>query len=170
MIKRFCIAIAAIGLFAVMAFVPPAINAASTPFDQLVQQAIKSGKVLDTDMGEFRSLSNIVPADTSQPHIADYFSAVGVPTSSGFGVTEISIVSENWQKDSAGNWCIDQWTFTLGADGHFADVTHDVLRETPDGTMIGLEYKTTSVNDAKANALLVSKLATWYAVENIPTS
>jgi hypothetical protein len=116
--------------------VPPEFDAQK--WGALVAQAAKSTDAMDTESGQFRTLTKITPLDAGQPHQADYFSAVGYPdTESGnFSVMYLSAVSETWAIDANSNWDVDQWIYQLSTSGELTSLSHNHLVEEQDGRIV----------------------------------
>lgn len=94
----------------------------------LLDAAAASENQLDTPYGTYRYLQHIDPADTDQPHRAEYFSVVGGFDANGvFLMDHVEVVSEVWTLDAAGAWKIDQWGFTVAIDGTVTFSMHNDL-------------------------------------------
>jgi hypothetical protein len=115
------------------AALPPGFDLAK--YQALIETAGQKGELLHGggDGMDYKVLSRFAPTDTTKPHQADYFSAVGGVDSQGkWGTAEVSMESEDWRKDEKGNWQIEQWMWTAYTDGTLVSVNHALLSETPD--------------------------------------
>ena len=142
--------------------VPPQFDAQK--WSALVAAAAASTDSMDTDYGQFRSLTRITPLSTDKPHQADYFSAVGYPDSESgrFSVMYLSAVSETWAIDANGNWDVDQWIYQLTTEGELASVAHYHLVEQPDGRVLGDDVvPTKGADDPGELQHWGEKLAEW---------
>ena len=144
--------------------VPPGFDPAK--WQQLVERIVQKGAHMDTDDGAWRSLTSIVPADPTAPHLANYISTIGGYDSSGTYVAEeVSQVSENWQIDSNKNWNVDQWIFQVSLEGELSQLAHNTLIETIDGQVLDdHSLHTGSISDPAELAHWEKLLDAWYAL------
>ena len=132
----------------------------------LISKAVASGKQTHGPSNEdLRYLQHIVPADLAQPHQAEYFTLNGFVTREGnYQVSEISVVSENWQKDAKGNWLIDQVIFVSAIDGILRNVFRAQLVETVDGQVLDSRViQGPGADDAKEIQGWTAKVNQWLA-------
>lgn len=144
---------------------PPGFDLAK--YQRLTALASEKGELLQgagPDGMDYKVLTHLDPADTTKPHKADYFSAVGGADSSGhFGAIEVSMESEDWRKRPNGDWEIEQWMWTAWTDGTLVSVGHYLLVESSSGSV--LDDKALPVGQAQDPAELArweSKLEQWY--------
>jgi hypothetical protein len=120
----------------VVAAVVFALNAhGANRFSTLIIEAMHSTDVLQTDFGEYHTLTHVEPADNAKTHTADYFSLVGAIVSGQYQPIYVSIVSENWLKIADG-WIIDQWDFKVTLDGTMVLAAHSSIFEKDDSTVL----------------------------------
>jgi hypothetical protein len=147
------------------------VNAAPTGVDQaawtnLIAKAVAKGLQTRGPSGEeLRYLERIVPADKTVSHQAEYFTLNGYITRAGnYQPSEISAVSENWQKDAKGNWLIDQVIFLSTVDGELRTVYRAQIVETASGQV--LDSRTIpgpGPTDAKEIQNWSAKVGQWLA-------
>lgn len=147
--------------FGVPAFAAPEFNPAE--WDRLVAQASASENRLPFDESELRYLEFLEPADKSAPHLAEYFSVVGVNGPDGFFAYKVSLVIEDWQKTADGNWAIDQWIYEAGMSGDIYRLMHIEMTQAPGGRV--LDYKHLPVgapNSPEEQERWQGFLSRWY--------
>jgi hypothetical protein len=143
------------------AFAAPDFNPAE--WDRLVAMASASENRLPFDESELRYLAYIEPADKSAPHLAEYFSVVGVNGPDGFFAYKVSLVIEDWRKTPEGNSAIDQWIYEAGMSGDLYRLMHIEMIQAPGGRV--LDYKHLPVgapNDAAERERWLGFLSRWY--------
>ena len=159
-----------IALFALLAS-PFSANAATPPgfdsakWDQLVAKVALVGMPGSIADYETRTFSNLQPADKTQPHLAEYFSTMGVFDSAHrYNALYVSAVSENWSKDGDGNWVIDQWIWQVDLRGNLKSVYHGILVETANGTVLDVRNAPAGAADSPEELQRWgAKLAEWLA-------
>jgi hypothetical protein len=131
-----------------------------------MNQIVQKGTSMQIDGYEWRTLSSVVPADSSQLHRANYISTIGAKDSTGvYGIEELSDVSENWQIDSNGHWNIDQWIFEISDEGELTQVSHNTLIETLDGQVLDDQaLPVAAISDPVQLQQWGQVLDAWYAL------
>jgi hypothetical protein len=140
----------------------------STRWEKLVGLVAFIGDQYDIGDGvQLRSFASIIPTDKTVPHKADYFSTIGlVDTFRKYHPNEISAVSEDWRKQTNGNWEIEQWIWKVSLSGELRGVMHGLIVKTPDNTIV--EMKNLPVGNADAPEELArwgAKLNEWYKLK-----
>lgn len=140
---------------------PPGFNQAS--WNQFVAKVAATGSPMLAANAELHVFSHVVPNDVSKPHQADYFSTLGERDNAGtYTPFSVSVVNENWQKDSSGNWIIDQWIFDLTLMGDLRRVYHGRVVESQSGSVLSDEsFPVGSPTDSANLQLLGHKLDQW---------
>ena len=132
---------------------------------ELVDKIIEHGQFTPGD-GEIPDTMGLadIRGNTDGPHQADYINLWGgVDQNDEFQPMFATLVSENWQIGSDGNWHIDQWLHRLGADGEPWETTHVVLVEDPDGRVIEYRPESLPVTDPRAEQNRLALLTEWRA-------
>ena len=141
---------------------PPGFDAVK--WQHLVDTVVKSGSPMDFEGGQFRTLSHIVPTDTTQSHQAEYFSTVGVVSNGQYFPQWISVVSENWKINTESNWDIDQWIYQVSPDGALLRLAHNHLVEARDSQVLADDAIATGGADDPAELQhWGQKLNEWYS-------
>lgn len=162
---RFLISILILSLsnLALAANTPPSFDSAK--WQALISEVVAKGTAMETEDGSWRTLTRIIPADTTKSHEADYLSTVGgVDSNQKYFPSIVYDSYEDWQLDQSGNWNIEQWEFTISVDGELLAIAHNKLRETKDGEVLGSdELPTAGPSDAGDLKFWGQKLSEWYS-------
>lgn len=136
-------------------------------YQQVIATAVQKGQSMPVPPYELRSLARGLPSNQSEPHQAEYFGAEGSLDSQGrYGVTRVSVVSEDWRKDSKGNWEIEQRIWFASPTGDLLWVAHDILNEAADGTYLGeTDFPVGAVTDSSEINRWRAKAAEWYGFQ-----
>ncbi len=110
----------------------------SAQWEALTQKIVQDGERMDFQEGEIRTLSHLVPEDTTKPRRAEYISTLGFASPDGtkYGIYAVSTVSEDWKLRADGNWEIHQLGYVATYDGHLERVMDGILVITQEGRVL----------------------------------
>lgn len=127
----------------------------------LLNRTVAQGQGMQTQYGDFKTLTRIAPNNEQAAHTADYFSLVGGTDTDGvFHAGHVEVVSENWQIDQNGNWDIHQWQYVVSMNGDVTQYAQVHLVEKQNREVVSDDYIPTT--DAQALTNLSLLLKQWY--------
>jgi hypothetical protein len=118
----------------------------------------KNGELMETQFGDYLSLSDVNPNDRNQPRVANYISLVGGMSQEGkFSTGRLESVWEDWKFDKDNNFRIDQWLFVISVEGQVIGHSRSILVLTQTGQYVRSEYPKTSDEEYKTK---------WFELED----